>query len=47
MSHGPEDAELEYDVDKERNEAKWTDSNMCNDDAKRLSNPRWVAVRKE
>ena len=20
---------------------------MCNDDAKRVSNPRWVAVRKE
>ena len=37
----------EYDVDKEINEAKWTDSDMCNDDAKRVSNPRWVVVRKE
>ena len=47
VSYGPEDAQREYDVDEETNEAKWTDSDICNDDAKRVSNSRWVAVRKE
>ena len=47
MSHGPTGVYYEHDVNEETNEANQTDSEMCDDDVKEVSNPRWVTVGKK
>ena len=47
MSHGPEDAQCEYNINEEANEANQTDNEIRKNDARKISNLKWVTVRYE
>ena len=47
MNHGPEGAQCEYNINKETNEENRIDNEICEDDAREISNLEQVSVRKK